>query len=198
MKTALLIGDSISNGYRELAGELLSEQGVAVEWHSGGSSAQVLAGLGEWIDVGRGPDVVHFNCGLHDSRYFRIADAYQQPLANYEALLSGIVRWLQANTSAQLVWATTTPVIGERIEAYFERNPTKVGYLRRPDDIAAYNDAAAAIMAAAGVPVNDLYAVVKGGSPEDCLADDGVHMTAYGYELLARAVADGIRAHLRE
>ena len=194
--TVLLLGDSISNGYRQLVGELLAESDITVEWSFGGSSAQMLSGLGEWIDPRRSPDVVHFNCGLHDARYFTVARTYQQPLANYKALLSGIVEWLRTNTSAKLVWASTTPVNTERLKDYFKRNPTKVEYLRFTDDITAYNEAARAIMEAASIPINDLHAVIRSATNE-CHVDDGVHMAERGYELLARAVADTVRTHLR-
>lgn len=195
-RTAVLIGDSISNGYHEYVAELLSADDIAIVWYSGGSSAQVLAGLGEWIDPDNSPHLVHFNCGLHDSRYFKIASAYQQPLANYTALLTGAVTWLRTHTSAKLVWATTTPVITERIEAYFEQHPNKVAYLRYSDDVAAYNKAAREIMEDAGIHVNDLFEVVRKASPETILTDDGVHMTDEGYKLVAHAVATSIRTHL--
>lgn len=102
-----MIGDSISEGYRRQAEESLGGMGIATEWFSGGSSAQVLAGLPEWIPS-KQPDLIQFNCGLHDARYFGIARTYQQLIGNYELLLRGIVRWLQANTDAGLVSASTT------------------------------------------------------------------------------------------
>jgi len=160
----------------------------------------VLAGLAEWVAPGQSPDVIHFNCGLHDSRYFKIAGTYQQPLANYTALLRGAVDWLKSNTDAQLVWATITPVITDRLVAYWTaraaRGELKVEHFRYTDDIASYNKAAREIMEAAGVAINDLHAIVQLASTEELIADDGVHMTEKGTRLLAEAVADAIRGQL--
>ena len=40
----------------------------------------------------------------------------------------------------------------------------------------------------AGIPVNDLYAIIIEADPEECLKADGVHMTEKGNEVLAPAV----------
>jgi lysophospholipase L1-like esterase len=180
--TAFIIGDSISQGYRHSTEESLGRVGIATEWFSGGSSAQVLAGLPEWIP-GKQPDLIQFNCGLHDARYFDIARTYQQPIENYELLLGGVVRWLQANTDAGLVWATTTPVIESRI---------MLEYRRSAEDVLAYNAVAKNIMHETGVSILDLHGVIDGEGAADYISPDGVHMTDSGYAVLAKAVSDGI------
>jgi lysophospholipase L1-like esterase len=181
-RTAFIIGDSISQGYRLQAEESLGSVGIATEWFSGGSSAQILAGLPEWIP-GTQPDLIQFNCGLHDARYFDIAQTYQQPIGNYELLLRGVVRWLQANTDASLVWATTTPVIESRIT---------LEYRRSAEDVLAYNAVAADIMSNAGVPMLDLHGVIDGEGAADYISPDGVHMTDSGYSALAEVVSGEI------
>ena len=185
-RTAFVIGDSISEGYRRQAAESLGSMGIATEWFSGGSSAQLLAGLPEWMP-GKQPDLIQFNCGLHDARYFDIARTYQQPIGNYESLLGGIVRWLQANTQASLVWASTTPVIADRIT---------LEYRRSAEDVLAYNAVAAEIMSHAGVPIVDLHAVIDGAESADYISADGVHMTDAGYAVLAEAVSARIADRL--
>jgi lysophospholipase L1-like esterase len=160
--------------------------GIATEWFSGGSSAQLLAGLPEWMP-GKQPDLIQFNCGLHDARYFGIAGTYQQPIGNYELLLRGIVRWLQANTDASLVWASTTPVIADRIT---------LEYRRSAEDVLAYNAVAKSIMDEAGVPIVDLHAVIDGEGATENISADGVHMTDTGYAVLAEAVSVGIAERL--
>jgi len=185
-RTAFIIGDSISEGYRRQAAESLLGVGIATEWFFGGSSAQLLAGLPEWMP-GKQPDLIQFNCGLHDARYFDIARTYQQQIGNYELLLGGIVRWLQANTDAGLVWATTTPVIAERIT---------LEYRRSAEDVLAYNAVAADIMRDAGIPILDLHAVIDGDGAADYISADGVHMTDSGYAVLAEAVSAGIAERL--
>ena len=181
-RTAIVIGDSISEGYRRQAAESLLGVGIASEWFSGGSSAQLLAGLPEWIP-GKRPDLIQFKCGLHDARYFDIARTYQQPIRNYESLLGGIVRWLQTNTDASLVWASTTPVIESQI---------MLEYRRSAEDILAYNAVAADIMRNAGISILDLHGVIDGERVADYISTDGVHMNDSGYEVLAHAVSGGI------
>jgi len=185
-RKAFVIGDSISQGYRRQAEESLGSLGIATEWFSGGSSAQLLAGLPEWIP-GTHPDLIQLNCGLHDARYFDIARTYQQPIGNYESLLRGIVRWLQANTDAELVWASTTPVIEARIP---------LEYRRSVEDVLAYNAVAAEIMSGAGVPILDLHAVIDGEGATEKISAAGVHMTDTGYAALAEAVSAGIMERL--
>ena len=181
-RMAFVIGDSISQGYRRQAEESLGSLGIATEWFSEGSSAQLLAGLPEWIP-GTHPDLIQLNCGLHDARYFDIARTYQQPIGNYESLLRGIVRWLQANTDASLVWASTTPVIESRIT---------LEYRRSAEDVLAFNAVAADIMQDAGISILDLHGVIDGEGAADYISPDGVHMTDAGYDVLAHAVSGGI------
>jgi len=57
--------------------------------------------------------------------------------------------------------------------------------------------AAAEIMAQAAVPINDLHAVIETAGPQACVLDDGVHLNERGSSLLARAVAQVVRQHLR-
>src|SRR5262249_29415565 len=62
--------------------------------------------------------------------------------------------------------------------------------------VARYNAAARQVMAAAGVPVHDLHAIVTRGGAEALLGADGTHYTPAGYELLAAAVTDSVTRHL--
>lgn len=185
-KNVIIIGDSISMGYTPLVKDLLRDHDIEIERVGGGDSAGILVGLSEWL-AGKSPDLIQFNCGLHDARFFRYSQAYQQPIANYEAHLRGIVKWLKENTTSRLLWATTTPVITERIT---------LDYIRYPADILAYNAVAKAIMDEAQIPINDLYAALAADSISDCLGPDGVHMTERGNAVLAGAVARAILAML--
>jgi len=202
----VIIGDSISDGYTPLVRELLGAKEIVIAQHFAGDSAQLLAGLPQVTPVPtpvglrqcprRGcksnppcgwvagsPELIQFNCGLHDARFYRASRTYQQPIADYDSNLRRIVAWLQAHTRAGLLWASTTPVITERIT---------VEYVRYPADIITYNAVAAEIMGAAHIPINDLYAVIASDSISDCLSEDGVHMTERGNALLAEAVARAI------
>jgi acyl-CoA thioesterase-1 len=181
MAKVVIIGDSISDGYTPLVRGLLSDSEIIVEQYYAGDSAQLLAGLPQW--VAGSPDLIQFNCGLHDARYYPTSRIYQQTSADYESNLRQIVAWLRTHRRARLLWASTTPVITERIT---------IEYVRYPADIIANNAVASQIMAAAHIPINDLYAVIGAHSIADCISDDGVHMTERGNVLLAQAVARAV------
>ncbi len=185
-KSVLIIGDSISGGYAPRVKEVLAAEAILVEQVYAGDSAAILTGLGEWLRD-RTPDLIQFNCGLHDARFFKYSQAYQQPINCYQTHLRGVVKWLKRNAGDRLLWASTTSVITERIQ---------LDYVRFPADIHAYNAVAQTVMEEAGIPINDLHAALDADSLPDCICDDGVHMTERGYQRLAAAVIAGIRAHL--
>ena len=56
-----------------------------------------------------------------------------------------------------------------------------------------YNAAALVIAQSFGVEVDDLHAVIEKGGVEDCISEDGVHMSDLGNHLLADAVASCFR-----
>ncbi len=60
-------------------------------------------------------------------------------------------------------------------------------------DVKAFNRTAAAITGDMGIPVDDLYAFVSSGNPDEMLLQDGVHFTDEAYERIGTAVADCIR-----
>lgn len=189
--TALIIGDSISMGYTPPVQEKLAGE-VAVVRHdgNGGTSANVLEHVAEWVAPVR-PDVVHFNAGLHDLARDEGADGPNRvPIEQYEANLRGTVAWLQGNTEAALIFATTTGVIDEW---HAERK----GFVRTQDDVRRYNEVARAVMDEKGVAIDDLFAVVENAGRETCLKPDGVHMVDKGNDLLSDAVAASIRRALR-
>lgn len=189
----LLIGDSISMHYtlevRELLKGVANVHRPACNCHS---TLQVADELDSYF--GDGPwDVIHFNCGIHDLTHLNGAGKatappegkVRVPLDRYKKNLRTIVDRLK-KTNAKLVWATSTP-IGTEYEQ--ER-----GY-RRNRDILAYNVAAAEIMKAEGIAINDLYSVVYPTLDE--LQKDGVHYHTKGSSMLAMKVAKAIRKKLK-
>ncbi|MCX7805834.1 MAG: GDSL-type esterase/lipase family protein [Planctomycetota bacterium] len=179
--SVLIIGDSISMGYTPLVKELTAGR-LDVERikPNGGDSANVLAHLDEWI-AGRPMAAIHFNCGLHDLKRDRKTGALQQPLEVYVRNLREIIRRLRENTAARLIWATITPVMDERHRKVKE-------FDRLESDVRAYNAAALEVVREAGLDVNDLHAAVEREGVEECICEDGVHMTPKGDLALARAV----------
>jgi hypothetical protein len=156
----LIIGDSIYSQPAKDAAKELKERVEVV--HVGATAEEVcnteaaLARLDAWLGKDKW-DVIHFNFGLGDLVYrapgmksFRAlpknaggirATGPQQ----YEAHLRAIVPRLKA-TGAKLVWASTTPI------RHSSTNIFDVG-----SEI-EYNAIAARVMAAAGVPINDMHA----------------------------------------
>ena len=118
-------------------------------------------------------DVIHFNFGIHDRA---------TPLAGYSQRLEQIVARLQ-RTGARLIWASSTPI------------PRSEAQKLAPATIVERNAAAARIMAANDIAVNDLFAWI---SPEVTRFQrpDDVHFTPEGYARLAEAVARSIAAFL--
>ena len=174
---ALLIGDSISMGYTPHVAELLDAE--AEVRHNPGNASDTdntLASLDDWL-AEMPADVV------------RQSRDHQVPLERYRANLARIVDRLK-RTGAALIWASTTPVIDDRHQAVKD-------FDRYNRDVEAYNAAAGEVMAAAGVPTDDLHAAALTAGIEAVLTPDGVHFTDQGYRMLAEVVADCLRRYLR-
>jgi acyl-CoA thioesterase-1 len=181
----LFVGDSIAMGYETGVKELLAGKfRVERNPENGGTSANVLAHLDEWI-IATQPDIVHFNAGLHDIAVDEGKTTNRVLFAEYESNLRKIVRRLKTETKARLIWATTTPVIDE-----WHMNVKHFG--RAMADVVRYNAVALRIMKENGVEVDDLFAVIQKAGREKCLLPDGVHMQDPASKLLAEAVAKNI------
>jgi lysophospholipase L1-like esterase/dienelactone hydrolase len=186
----VLVGDSIRLGYAPLVAKKLDGvAAVASPAPNGGDSANVLKHLDEWV-IREKPDVVHFNCGLHDLKKSKKDGSYQVGLDDYERNLRRIVERLRAETVAAVVFARTTPIDDER------HARRKADFDRLDADVRRYNAAAARVMLATGVPVHDLDAIVRRGGQEAMQTADGTHYTPAGYDRLAESVADCVRRQL--
>jgi acyl-CoA thioesterase-1 len=187
----LIIGDSISIGYTLDVRELLKgKANVHRIPTNGGPTTNGLKNIQAWLGDSKW-DVIHFNWGLHDLKYIqddpsKRADPkasgshLQVALLDYEKNLAALVKTMQA-TGAKLIWCATTPVPAGsdgRIES----------------DEVKYNEAAARVMTAAGIPTNDLraHALAK---PEAQLPAN-VHYSPEGSRYLAEKVAAMIAEHL--
>lgn len=188
----LLIGDSISIGYTAPVRELLKgKANVHRIPTNGGPTTRGLTSLSAWLGTSKW-DVIHFNWGLHDLKYVGATgdtlvavgapgSRPQVSMADYEANLRTLVGQLQA-TGARLLWCATTPV------------PAGAKG-RTPGDEVRYNEVAARVMTAAGVPINDLYAHARTRLGEIQRPAD-VHFTDAGSRYLAEQVASAIAAEL--
>lgn len=194
MKRVLLLGDSIRLSYEAGVRERLhGDAHVLGPADNGQHSTNLLLQLNAWA-IKPYYDVIHLNAGLWDVRQVVYGGAENVvPVDLYRANVRALLTVLRRETSARLMWATTTPVVGERCWRTHRRmgSPT-----RNPDDIARYNDAAVAEAQALDVPVNDLCAAVADAGADRLLGDDGIHFTPEGAEFLADRVAAAVRTLL--
>lgn len=132
--------------------------------------------------------MIHFNWGLHDLKYVDaqgkltdVARGKQVSLVpTYQANLHKIVARLN-ETGARLLWASTTPV------------PAGADGRIAGDEM-LYNAAAARVMAANGIPINDLHAIAA--AQITLQLPRNVHFTPAGSDTLARAVAARVQGAL--
>ena len=189
MRRVILIGDSIRIGYQDVVRQQLG--GIAEVWspeESCGDSSNVLKHLEEWV-ISRLPDVIHINCGLHDLKREFGASETAVPIRLYEENVRHILGRLKSKTSADIIWASTTPVN----ESLHHRNKE---FDRFEADVLSYNRIANQVARDLQVPINDLFSLMDGAGPENYLQDDGVHFTVEGYLLLGKEVADSIKTRL--
>ena len=186
----VLLGDSIRLGYAPLVAKKLEGKAVVISPKAnGGDSSNTLKHLAEWA-IKEKPAVIHFNCGLHDLKRSKNGKTFQVELPDYEENLKEIVARLRKDTSASLVFASTTPI-------HDQRHASRKGTFDRFEaDVRRYNDTATRVMLDAGVPVHDLHWVVEQGGVETMLGNDGTHYTPAGNERLAEAVADCVLRQL--
>ena len=188
----LLIGDSISIGYTIAVRELLKgKANVHRIPTNGGPTTNGMKSIEAWLGTSKW-DVIHFNWGLHDLKYImddpskradpKAPGAHQQvSVADYEKNLTALVAKLKS-TGAQLIWCNTTPVP--------EGSDGRVA-----GDELPYNEAAARVMKAAGVPTNDLHSHAKAKLSEVQLPAN-VHFSPEGSKYLATQVASSIEGFL--
>ncbi|MFN0075307.1 MAG: SGNH/GDSL hydrolase family protein [Prosthecobacter sp.] len=188
----LLIGDSISMGYTLDVREMLKgKANVHRIPTNGGPTTNGLANIKAWLGESKW-DVIHFNWGLHDLKYIaedpsKRADPkapgshLQVPLADYEKNLAELVKTMQA-TGAKLIWCDTTPV------------PAGSDGRVQGDEV-KYNEAAARVMTAAGIPTDDLRAHALKQLLHMQLPAN-VHFSPEGYGYLAQKVAAVITEYL--
>ncbi len=170
-----LIGDSITEAYyQDAAADLKGRAYVGYFASSLSVGDPMLPQQIALILKNYRFDVIHFNNGLHGKEYSE--EDYARSFPQY-------VKALQANAhGAKLIWASSTPVRTGRDFAEFGPWTARVK---------ARNDIAATYVGGAGIPIDDLYAVVQ-GHPEYYTGGDGVHPNAEGKAAEARSVADSI------
>lgn len=171
----LLIGDSITRGYRPTVTDKLKDK-VHVDMFSTSKGVndpafekELRYMLNEYEYV-----AVHFNNGLHASHMSE--ELYRSSLER----AVDIIR--ERCPKAILLWAQSTPITEKTDSAVLDEKMNGQ-VLRR-------NETAAEVMKERGIPVNDLYSLID-GRPGFRLSD-GYHYTEDGYRFLGLAVAERI------
>ena len=192
----VLVGDSIRLSYAPMVTKQLEGKAVVVSPKAnGGDCSNVLKNLEQWV-IRAEPVIVHFNCGIHDTKKFKATGRFQISPEQYEANLRNIVERIRKKTGAVVLFATTTPILDDRAAAV--RKDRDYELLGR--SVEHYNAIATKVMQELKVPVNDLHAAIaKPDSPlkaETLIGNDGVHLTAPARELLGKQVATFVFRHL--
>ena len=163
----MLIGDSITRAY--FSGVEESLKGKAYVSRIATSKAlgdpALLTEIGLFLQEVKA-DVVHVNVGMHGWGYSE---------AEYRAAFPGLIAAITKNApGARIIWASTTPVRKDR-----EGGATNARIVER-------NRIAREAAAAAGIPVDDLHALML---PHADLHSDDIHFSKDGSLLLAEQVA---------
>ena len=171
----LLIGDSISRAYtltvrRELAGRANVHRAPA----NCGPTATGLRKLDVWLGEGKW-DFIHFNFGIHDRN---------TAIKDYTERLDELVTSMKG-TGAKVLWSNTTPLPDVPSKKY-----TAVSILDR-------NAAAAKVMKAHDVPINDLFSAITPHLSE-WQRPDNCHYQEPGNVYLGKQVAAFIGRQLKE
>lgn len=185
----LLLGDSIRLGYAPVVAKLLTEQALVISPKANGGDTTMLLQQLDALLQEHQPDIIVFNCGLHDLKKSKATGKHQVPVNDYANHLRTLVARLRQQTP-WVLFATSTPILDERHAA------RKASFDRFAADVQKYNEQAVSIMKELKVPIVDLHAVVMAEGPEQMLSQDGTHYTAKGYDRLAKAVVDALQKPL--
>lgn len=180
-----LLGDSIRLiGYGTRVPELLgADFQVYQPAENGRFSKYTLRGvLREWKEDMAGSEIIHWNNGLWDAAdsgdgVFSLPDEYVTNMLR-------IADFLQKNFKT-VIFATSTPVAA------------KHPYLTNAV-IGAYNELIVPKLAARGILINDLYALVFPQIDTFIRKDDQIHLTEAGIEACAAQVSKVILEACRE
>ncbi len=179
------LGDQIDlrtkQGYREALEDLNHPRGANC-----GDSSQVLAFLtGLFQHAELRPNIVLFNCGLHDIKMDPSTEQLQVEPEAYRRNLEGILA-VAKNHAIRPLWITTTPVDDFRHRRFSPE------VLRREREVIRYNAIAAELMEANEVATADLHRFTR--SLEGDIYTDHVHYTEEVRRLQAGYLAGWLRA----
>jgi lysophospholipase L1-like esterase len=192
----VIVGDSIRLSYAPTVVKQLAGVAIVISPKAnGGDSSNVLKHLDQWV-INEKPAIVHFNCGIHDTKKFKSMGKFQVPPEQYAANLRKIVERIRTETDAVVLFATTTPIVDDRA-AQTRRDRD---YELLDASVCQYNAIAKKVMQELEVPINDLHSTLsnpeRATKAEGLIGSDGVHLKSEAKELLGKAVAAFIGSHL--
>jgi len=180
----MLIGDSITNGYRKIVQELVRDKGIYVDMAVGSRCAGDPALTAE-IEYALGPvngytySVVHFNNCLHGGCNDTLIG-----IENYEKGLRRAIETIKRlQPKAKLIIATGTPMRGKE-NPHGSVEPTLNGFVLERNAIIRR------LAEEYGLILDDLFEVVAG--KEEYTQNDGVHFDEAGRNALAEAVKNAV------
>lgn len=179
-KRALIVGDSISCGYRDIVNKMLAGE-IYVDGF-GTSKALDNPFFEKSLDLmiaQSGCQMILFNNGLHG--FHLDGDAYKRLYMQFVGKL------IAKYPEIKFVILLTTPTLTDDLKQANEK---------RNAVVCVRNAAAREVAAKYGLDCIDLYELLA--DADVGLWKDPFHLQAEGYEKLARAVADYIRKNLRE
>ena len=124
--------------------------------------------------------VLLLNCGLHDIKISPDSGYKQIPLDQYTQNLKQITTFMQP-IAQRVLWVNTTPVDD------IQHRLLQTEFIRRNEDVLAYNQVAAQVMAEMNITTIDLYGFTK--SLEGELYCDHVHFLNSVTQLQAAFIA---------
>ena len=199
-KKLMLVGDSIAFEYGPHLMKMIDEKYVMYEKEgreaaaqnldvavggNAGDSKNVVKFVKQMVSEGRfNFDLFLFNCGLHDLKRNKPDRALQVPLADYEANLREVVA-ICKEKNVPAVFVNITPILDTRYGEDAE-------FIRKNEDVIAYNAVAEKIMQENGIPVIDLNGYTLSLGQLSTTMRDHAHYYVDVQQKQARYIADCI------
>lgn len=173
----LLIGDSISRGYRHFAVEAFLPEYRADNYASskGADNPALIKMIDLVLSQSDKYEIVNINNGLH---------GWHLSAEEYKKSLDGVVAFIKEKYPTLKVYiALSTPIrVKGDVSKLDERNALAIERNNAVREIAEKYD----------LPINDLYTPLV-DHPE-LFAEDGVHLKDEAYKMLAQVIADAVKS----
>ncbi len=177
----LLMGDSIRINYQpEVTAQLAKRANIVAPTENCRGTVYFRQRLFDWVN-GVAPRVIYFNAGLHDIYIYKEEKCSVSPEAYRENLIFIANALKKQFPGARIIFGLTTPVN----EASQKTSATYGRLVRRNSDVQEYNKIASEVMAARGIMIDDLSAVVTPAM----LQTDGIHLNSEGAKVVGKHIS---------